>query len=242
MVVSEESGVIVILDALGTKGKWNNPGEVKNYIESWERLTEEWQKILHKQGRKRDNSTRLNAFSDTIIMKQTTGDIAIDITAASHNISIIMLDAISKGIFFRGCISVGKVFSSDKMIIGPAIDEAAQYYTMPDWIGISASPSAYIVINNLRANNKLSAQDLSLFVNYDIPLKNSIERNGISIDYLSRLYLGWGEDWYKTEFGFSTPKEVVNIFKKELEKTTEISASLKIRNSIEYIESRYSKL
>jgi hypothetical protein len=36
--------------------------------------------------------------------------------------------------------------SKEKMIIGPAIDEAAQYYKLPEWIGVSASPTAHRVL------------------------------------------------------------------------------------------------
>jgi len=236
MVVTEENGVITILDALGTKGKWNKTNEVKNYVESWVALTERWKKEFNNSGEKSDFQTKLRAFSDTIIMKNTGKNMDLVLTAAAHNISLVILEGISKNIFFRGCVSVGQIFSSDKMIIGKAIDEAAEYYTMPNWVGITASPSAYNAIQQLRREHKLEKDplDKNLFIDYDVPLKIGIEK-GIAINYLSRLDTGWGKKFYKEMFGFTKKEEVKEIFQKELESLTDLNASLKIRNTIEFV-------
>lgn len=238
MAVTKENSVIVILDALGTKGKWTKTAEVKNYVEAWEDLTERWRKELGDDpNEKSDFHTKLNAFSDTIIMKNTGKDIDLVLTSAAHNASLIILEGISKKIFLRGCISVGQIFSSDKMIIGKAIDEAAEYYMMPNWVGLTMSPSAYNAIQRLRRENKLEKDryDKNLFIDYDIPLKIGIEK-GIAVNYLSRLDVGWGKKFYEEAFGFTTKEEVKEIFQKELESLTDLNASLKIRNTIEFIQ------
>ena len=35
------------------------------------------------------------------------------------------------------------------MILGPAIDEAAQYYELADWIGVHLTPSAFSAVDRL---------------------------------------------------------------------------------------------
>ena len=35
--------------------------------------------------------------------------------------------------FFRGCMSARRFYRSENMIIGPAVDEAAEYHTLPEW-------------------------------------------------------------------------------------------------------------
>lgn len=235
MVVVEEESVIIILDALGTKGKWNNPDNVKKYVESWENLTENWQKVLEDDGGNHNFKIKLNAFSDTIILSNTGTDMDRVIPAAAHNISLLMLDGISKNIFFRGCMSIGQVYSSDKMIIGKAIDEAAEYYTLPEWVGITATPSAYNAIQQLRKKNKLKDGVKDFFVNYDIPLKIGIEK-GILINYFNLFKQKWAKRYFKENQGFSTINEVKQIFENELQTTTNITASLKLRNTIEYVD------
>ncbi len=38
--------------------------------------------------------------------------------------------AIQHDFLFRGCLSVGTFYRSPNMIIGPAVDEAAEYYNL----------------------------------------------------------------------------------------------------------------
>ena len=236
MTVEEEQGVIVILDALGTKGVWNRVKDVKKYVESWEELTGSWKKNFETPGVNDDFQNKLIAFSDTIIIKNTGKNMDLVLTAAAHNIALVMLEAISKGIYLRGCMSVGQIFSSDKMIIGKAIDEAAEYHTMPNWAGISVSPSAYNMVQKMKKGKKLEDKfNKTIFVDYDIPLKIGIEK-GIAINYPSRLDLGWGDDVYKENFGVTKKHELIEVFENELDLITDLGASLKIRNTIEFLK------
>ncbi|QLH06933.1 hypothetical protein [Nitrosopumilus ureiphilus] len=236
MTVEEETGVIVILDALGTKGIWNRVKDVKKYVESWEELTSSWKENYESPGENDDFQNKLIAFSDTIIIKNTGKNLSSVLTAAAHNVALVMLEAISQGIYLRGCMSVGQIFSSDKMIIGKAIDEAAEYHTMPNWAGISVSPSVYNMVKQMRKEKKLNGKyNETIFTDYDIPLKIGVEK-GIAINYPSRLDLGWGKNVYKENFGVSKKHELVEIFENELNSITDLGASLKIRNTIEFLK------
>jgi hypothetical protein len=54
-------------------------------------------------------------------------------------------------------------------VVGPAVDEAAQYYTTPYWIGISASPSVSMLLDR----NKDDITNDHFFIQYSIFHKHS---------------------------------------------------------------------
>ena len=85
----------------------------------------------------------------------------------------MITNGIFKGVYLRGVISIGKFYQSPTIIIWPAVDEAAEWYTNIDWIGVSASPSAYFTIEKLIGLN----EDVSKwFIKYDWRLYSSTNR------------------------------------------------------------------
>lgn len=89
------------------------------------------------------------------------------------------LTAILENFFFRGAISLGKFYQSNRMVIGPAVDEVAEYYKLPNWIGISTSQSASSVLN--MSGNHLS----DVLIRYNIPYKNGMmEANGWALAWI----------------------------------------------------------
>jgi len=100
-------------------------------------------------------------------------------------------------------VSIGKFFidkgSNGILLVGPAVNDAAQSYDTINWIGISTSQNASLTLeqdksldNFLEASTKITASsngfsinlrsgiDLirSSFINYDIPRKDGIEKKG----------------------------------------------------------------
>ena len=59
------------------------------------------------------------------------------------------INGILKGVYLRGVISIGKFYQSQNLIIGPAVDEAAEWYTNIEWIGVSAAPTAHFILEKL---------------------------------------------------------------------------------------------
>ena len=59
---------------------------------------------------------------------------------------------------FRGVISYGKYYLSNRLIIGGALDDAAHNHDKLDWIGVSVSPSLsrWIKDNMLNVNSNSS--------------------------------------------------------------------------------------
>ena len=87
----------------------------------------------------------------------------------------LFLTAVSKNILLRGAISVGKFYRSDKMIIGPAVKDAADYYGKPKWIGICAAPTASKVLDNEWGT---MGKVLGIFCRYPIPVAESRSEQG----------------------------------------------------------------
>jgi hypothetical protein len=104
------------------------------------------------------------------------------------------------------------------MTIGPAIDEAAEYYLLPEWSGISTSPSASKILND--------AEPLfDCFIQYDIPLKNMTERRG------------WSLNWVNSKTNTNIPNEKIRqIMYEESTKINDISAYFKIKNTLDFYD------
>lgn len=105
------------------------------------------------------------------------------------------------------------------MIIGPAVDEAAEYFTMPDWMGISAAPSAHQALNKLE---KEIIESNYSYLKYDIPLKQGVERNG------------WALNWPHGDVDDHTNTQTKSKLLRRLAKSTEVGVSFKFRNTIDF--------
>lgn len=109
------------------------------------------------------------------------------------------------------------------MIIGPAIDEADEYYTLPEWSGISTSPGASKVLTDAK---EMAASLYHYFIPYDIPLKNSTERNGWALNW------PMGEDDYKSD-----NNQLRQILYEKAKRTNGISEYFKMKNTLEFFDS-----
>lgn len=165
---SKKYGAICILDALGTKGVWKqrNPESV---IENWENYVNAVERNLKIS----NNQINYNiyAFSDTLIIT-CSGNLPIEkiLLDLGINITVAISYGLPYGIFLRGCISIGDFYESQKMILGPAIDEAAQYYEIANWIGVHLAPSAFSAMDRLiPITDNLLVNHYKL---YPTPLKN----------------------------------------------------------------------
>lgn len=99
------------------------------------------------------------------------------------------LIGLRKNIYLRGVISAGEFYQSTKMVIGPAIDDAAAHYTSPNWIGVSATPSLSTLLSPSHAIS-------GVIVQYKIPHKEGIEENGWALawPYYAKQH---GESYYR---------------------------------------------
>jgi hypothetical protein len=174
------NGCLIFVDVLGVKGSWQEDPQGK--IKRWERVNEIIDGVI-----KDPNSIHVekgitidkDAFSDTLIITATNKNNTIDLDLlgiVGSFAGMLVALCFDKGHLVRGCLSAGQFYRSSTgyMIIGAAVDEAAQYYLLPQWIGISLSPSAHLeMIEN--------SWNIPSLIKYDIPLKIGIEQGGFAV-------------------------------------------------------------
>lgn len=167
--------MVAIIDLLGIKGSWKN-GE-----------GEEGAPSVHKRRSDLPRSTRCLLKGDDTVgdgMTFSAFSGAMFIVAEGRSCDRLLLafggimwhavaHSIEKDVPVRGCVSCGSYFRSrDNLFTGPAVDEAAEYYTLPQWIGISAALSANSVLS--RAIPRPSHRNNRIYRRRDIPLRSSV--------------------------------------------------------------------
>jgi hypothetical protein len=175
-----EEGLVSLIDVLGTKGIWtrSNPSEV---IHNFSFLINKINLIKSKMEDQLYGpfpNIKMNLasyfFSDTIILLLTSDDLESSIKPFGDLLSLTTATGFLNGIYMRGSVSLGKFYrdqeSKNSIIIGPAIDEAADWYNMPELIGVHCSPSLKFCIDKIHSEDPDS--DLGIFYKYNIPIKN----------------------------------------------------------------------
>jgi len=111
---------------------------------------------------------RIQTFSDTIVISLLASDPARLVPLIGELAGLSVVAGFVRGLYLRGCISVGMIHRSGSMLLGPAVDEAAAWYTQGEMFGLYTAPSATFALERLIQQGK----DIShWFVRWDIPLK-----------------------------------------------------------------------
>jgi hypothetical protein len=176
-----DEGVVVFLDALGVKGIWAR-AEPESVIRSWQEVLRRLNESIKRSPKIGNIGDRpecldynISAFSDTVIITlKCTDDPAAHVPLVAKIVSEPFFYALVKGIYFRGVIAIGKFYQSNTLVIGPAIDEAAEWYTQPEWMGVSTAPSASFGLSRLEDQK---ADVSKWFVKFDIPSKAGLQKS-----------------------------------------------------------------
>jgi hypothetical protein len=225
----KHEGVVIFLDVLGTKGIWKRTPE--KTLKKWDIFNKGVDAVFRSRVRHPNSYVAKNfrlkinkiSFSDTMIITATTRRRTNKrehlLIGIADILMSLMNSSFDMGIYIRGCISLGNFYiASHRMIIGPAIDEAAEYYTMAEWVGISAAPSAHYALNKIQE----AIQETYHYIRYDIPLKHGVERNG------------WALNWPHFDIHSGDTQRHVLKLDQKLAKHNEISVSLKYRNTLDF--------
>lgn len=224
-------GIIVLLDALGTRGIWRKQNSDK-ISKEWNKFITEFEALVKKRLEKQKLNPIFRTFSDTIVIMIVTSEPKTALIELASCLHVPFITSMMIGMPLRGCITIGDFHHDKKLIIGPAIDEAAEYYTLPQWIGISASLSTNRKIEEIRKNepDKIDQN----FYKCTIPLKESVEQNAWALkwaDISDEVIL---EDYMKLIHG--KYDNTIQGMKEESEKADELSAALKWRNTLKFYE------
>lgn len=168
-----ETGAVAFLDALGMKGVWAHTSPHK-VIGSWKKvmkLMNDKRDAWNAEGRQQFECS-VSAFSDTVMVTMKGDKPHILVLNMADFIMWPFIVGIELGIFFRGVISSGTFYKSDNLLIGPAVDEAAGWYSKPQWIGVSTTPSASIGVQRALEGNFRAMEVLS---HYQVPMKKGTD-------------------------------------------------------------------
>jgi hypothetical protein len=80
-------------------------------------------------------------LSDTIIIAIPLQPNYASISKTFDLLLTPFIESLKTGMLFRGIVSSGWYFISDRLVIGPAIDDAAGHHAQLKWIGIAMSPT-----------------------------------------------------------------------------------------------------
>ncbi len=212
-----KTGIVCILDALGTKGVWNrnNPSTV---LKKWDELIDSFVSLSGvkiKGNVKFDSPPNVKAFSDTIMITYHGSNLEdLMVNMASH-VMIPFCHALEDGIYLRGVISIGEFYESKNSLIGPAIDEAVEWYEKGDWFGVFLTPSASYITDTF--THSYLKDSSAYLVKYDVPLKNNTEIKTWALNwpnYLGIISVERSDEKINGKYGTHSQKVLLNSFSK----------------------------
>ena len=223
----ERHGMVAMIDVLGVKGSWreNGDGGTPGLHKRWNELLRSAKSLL-KDDKRLGKGTTFSAFSDTMFITASGRDYASLLASFSRAMWPVITLSIRDNVPVRGCVSCGSYFRGrDSLLTGQAVDEAAAYYSLPQWIGISAAPSANSVLN---AEMQLPPHRGSgIYRRHDIPLKASVEQNAWALDWPRQC------DDYDEEGAMD---KIVGHIDERMKGLTDIGAALKWRNTRKFCD------
>ena len=225
--LTKKFGLVSYIDALGTKEMWKER-DPQNILKTWNKFITKSEFIFNLTFKGNETKITFNSFSDTLIITLENDDVNYLLKKFGFAVWGLIVQSIKMNIPVRGCFAIGTFFNKKSFFIGEAISEAAQYYELPQWIGISASPSANTKIE------MLSKQDRSIFNIYhkcSIPLKHSIEQKAWAVNW-PRL-----NNVMNFDIGRNEPlPHVLDTIDENLEQIKNIDIALKWRNTKKFYE------
>lgn len=245
-----KTGVVVILDILGTRGVTSRMdpehamelrrqlfasarasvegprlggGGIFGYIVS---LVAVLQKLLQTPGDPGKENRRIIVFSDSLILTAWSDDEPEFVLVwMGYVVCQILTTAIKLGVLMRGAAAFGDFFEDEFGIVGPAVDDAAEWENLADWGGLILTPATGYRYEACR--EKLSANFNwrgDPYLSYEVPLIRKLSEVTLPVCRL------WAANW--TEKTDSFRSEVVEAFSKNPILPV---AETKYRNTLEFL-------
>jgi len=235
-------GLVAIVDALGTRRIWSRRNsaetirkrvELRDYIEkvfvSFQAATRTSRGKSSKPVPKVRVEQRAQFVSDSIvitIIPEPGVDAVVLFSAVSDLLTALILQGIRDGVLLRGALACGMIYAGRSFVLGPVVDEAAEWSTLGDWAGIFLTPSAEEQFN--RTVGECGGVPPFGYVRWPVPLR---EGSG-SAHSLGELWaIGW--PWY----AYSLRSTVDLLF---LEAPTSLAVERKRRHTMEFFDYLWS--
>lgn len=241
---TERNGYILMLDILGFKDSVSKEHGIR-FIEIWESIQKQLKEArdaCEKEYCDAEIQISLDflCLSDTLI-------IGISITPDDEGLAflpiVVLNDILDKlflscienhHIFFRGALSYGRYIFDDQhnLVMGQALEEAAEWYEKTEWCGINLTPSAeyyieYIKsqpIQKIRPNAKTMVE--ACVFKYDIPFKEGVDP---ACHY---VFL-----WFSPALGGGRDADIWNSFLKTMSSIKHTPKyAMKYSNTVKFVE------
>ena len=170
--MEQQQGLIAILDALGAASYSRD--QIDQFLNSRQLVIDELMGKAAILGIEAESVTTFT-FNDTILIAYSTSTPATltEVKLFGELLRRFDVRSLANGILFRGAIAIGSFHRLDtatNTVMGDAVTDAAAWYDRTDWIGITATPQATLLIQALLESSGANLE--RLFVNYSVPLKN----------------------------------------------------------------------
>ena len=173
-LVSENFGIVVVLDVLGWKQNIK-PNDVSAYFQLINRLRSKFLDTCLRCADKNEvPNVRITTLSDTIVVLIDGSTPYNELNIFNH-ISQFLTEALKKGFMFRGSISRGTYYTNklDNSFVGEAFYEAAKYAESTEWAGVIINDTLSTAL--LENNSVDSLLQLNIIQYMDIPFKSEIK-------------------------------------------------------------------
>lgn len=147
----QQTGVVAMLDILGVKGLLARTNAI-DFVHAWSLVTRQIREAIDKVAvvyTLDPDACLVAAFSDTIIIVVPAKNATEILLAVGAAIAEPFCVALRNRIYLRGAIAVGPFHRAETTVIGQALDEAAAWYETMDWIGVCATPTAGMILDEL---------------------------------------------------------------------------------------------
>ena len=175
-----KEGAVTFLDVLGWKGIWerrDDAGEILTKL--IEELRQQSFEFIAKETQRYSGlDVEIKSISDTIAMFSTgRAQTVLDLHGQITQLAICR--SIAEEIPLRGATCYGRFTTKGNIMIGPAVDEAASWHEVADWIGVILTPSALFSCKGPMDDEIWSGK-------YDVPTKNG---------KFTTHCVNWCKDW-----------------------------------------------
>ena len=187
----------MILDALGVKGIWQTRNARKlvhrlYHVSDITRQHIDEPRFLHldAEGVSKDQLSKDHAsisfhtqtISDTVIITAHSGlPVGPLLRHLAVDLSGVYQIALAHGVIFRGAVSYGDYYRQGSVLVGPAVDEAAEWHALPDCAGVVLTPSAGDAVDKFVRSK--GGAPYPGFVRLPVPLKGGVDAECWSLDW-----------------------------------------------------------
>ncbi len=235
-------GFIIMMDILGYKDFVTKKFDYNDFFDVWRDLKytiESSQETIKKRIPSFD--IYITGFSDTYFIcisfqdrfvKENTDDIEYCFLFINHFLPELLHKSLLSKIYLRGAISFGEyaIDTENNIIIGEALNDAAEWCESTNWMGIILSPSAAIQLEKVMKRPDGDGESLhrkalilSMYATYPIPYKN----NNYGSKYAFNLL---------APFPFTSASFFLKELRKKFSETVNSHSEDKYKNTMKFLE------